>query len=178
MLKKSILVVLSGVFLLSSCSEDDITGTLKQMKTTDANTGKYKAKTIDMPAQKDEGGSVTFYTDAGELVLTTDTAYTQSGTSSARYYFDDGDLVSVIQNEYTYNQPVYMTRERAMQDGEKEWHDDTKTTKKTNSYYFYNGRMVKWIDDKGDAISDNNKKYDLQQAILLKDAEKIKKMAR
>lgn len=177
MLKLSLLL-LSAMLFLSSCSEDDITDTQKKMKETDAGIAGYKSKVIELPMQKDEGGSVTMYTRDGKLVLTTDTAYTQSGTSSARYYFDDEDLAAVVQNEYVYNQPIYYTREMAIEDGSKEWHDDRKTVKKTNSYYFYNNRMVKWVNENGVEISDNNKKYELQQAILIKDAEKIKKMNR
>lgn len=148
------------------------------MKETDAGMARYTPKTVELPMQKDEGGSVTMYTDNGKLVLTTDTAYTLLGASSARYYFEDGDLAAVIQNEYVYNKPTYITRERAMEDGENEWFDERKTVKKTNSFYFYNNRMVKWINEKGVEVSDNNRKYELQQAILIKDAEKIKKMIR
>ncbi len=172
-------VALSGIFVLAlaSCREDDITGTVKQCKEIDAKMTAYKLKKIVLPESKDEGGSVSIFTQEQKLVLTTDTAYTSAGTSSARYYFDNGDLICVVQNEYVYNQPIYMTREHA-DSNQHEFFDPTKTVLKTNRFYFYNGRMVKWINENNIDVSSENKRYDLQQAILQKDAEKIKKMAR
>ncbi len=174
---KGLLLLLVPALLLQSCMEDDITGTVKDCKAIDAKMAGYKLKKIEMPYTKDEGGSVSIFTNDGKLVLTTDTAYTSSGTSSARYYFDAGDLICVIQNEYAYNQPNYMTRERA-DSAHPEYFDPSKTVLKTNSFYFYNGHMVKWINEKNETVNPENKRFDLQQAILQKDAEKIKKMAR
>ena len=70
-----------------------------------------------------------------------------------------------------------MTEERALKDGDSVWYDDTKTKMTTTRYYFFEGRMVKWINKDNKVIPETNKKYDFQAAILLRDAEKIKKMS-
>lgn len=175
---KAAIVALSCIFLLTSCSEDDITGTVKKSHDIDAHIADYKQKTISIPEQRTEGGSVTIYTQNSKLILVTDTSYSLTGAGSARYYFDDGDLIAVTQNDYVYNQPVSKTKEQAAITGDSTWYDATRTKLKTNRYYFYHNRMVKWIANNSTDVDNNDKRYDLQQAILLKDVEKIRKMAR
>lgn len=171
----ALLLILSA---LSSCSEDDISGTVKDCANIDAHINDYTPRTIEMPMQKDEGGSVTIYSKNGKLILATDTAFSDINSASARYYFDDGNMIYVVQNEYDYNQPKFKTRENGTQTGDTSWYDPRKTVLKSNRFYFYHSRMVKWINDQGKEVPTEDRHYDLQRAILIKDAEKIKKMLR
>ncbi len=169
-------IALFFVLSLNSCREDDINDTIKECKNINEHLTSYQQKTIDLPAQSTEGGSVTFYSKDEKLAMVRAVYYGESARSDARYYFKDDNLISVIQEEYTYNRPIYVTEERAKADGDSTWYDDSKTVRTTNRYYFYDGDMVKWIDKDNKEIPESNKKYRLQAAILFKDAEKIKKM--
>ena len=165
------------VIAFSSCSEDDISGTQKKCKEILENLPTTQHKTLGMSAHSAESSGVNFYYRDNKIVLATVATYDESNRSNTQYFFDDNDLICVVQDDYVYNRPTYMTEERALKDGDSVWYDDSKTKMTTTRYYFYDGRMVKWINKDNKVIPETNKKYDFQAAILLRDAEKIKKMA-
>ncbi len=172
-----LLFALCLAFSLQSCSEDDITGTQKTCKDIVEHLSSYEHKTLDITGKSAETNGLSFYFKNNKLVLATIATYEESGRTNAQYFFDNEELICVIQDEYVYNRPTYMTEERALKDGDSVWYDDTKTKMTTTRYYFFEGRMVKWINKDNKVIPETNKKYDFQAAILLRDAEKIKKMS-
>lgn len=165
------------ILIFTSCSENDITGTQKTCKEILSNLSTYQHKTLDLAGQNSESNGVSFYIKDNKVMLATIATYSETGRTNAQYFFDNNDLICVVQQDYIYNRPTYMTEERATKDGDSVWYDDTKTTMSTTRYYFYDGRMVKWINKDNKVIPETNKKYDFQTALLLNDAEKIKKMS-
>lgn len=161
---------------LHSCREDDITGTQQKCKEINEHLPEYKRKNIESSIQSENVTSLTIYLKDDKIALAVAASYTETDRSTSKYYFDNNKLMCVVQEEYTYNKPTYVTEEKALKNGDTVWYDDTKTKHTTSRYYFYDGRMVKWVDKDNKVIPESNKRYDLQTAILLKDADKIKRM--
>ena len=178
-MKKIIVAFLLATLCFSSCSEDDISGTIKMCSEINGHLSDYKKKSIDLTGITAGGGSVSGYFKGKHLVMATVSTFAEYNRNVTEYYFDDDKLACVLKQDYTYNQPTYYTDEMAREDGDTAAHggyDDTKTKLKVTRYYFYDGRMVKWFDDNNKLISDNDRHYEFQTAMLLSDAEKLQKM--
>ena len=160
----------------SSCSEDDISGTEKKCKAIEGHLSSYKQHSIDYSGTVDQGGSVTGYFDSDKLVMASVVTIGETERETEEYFFDDNALICVKKERFIYNQPSYMTEERALKNGDTTWYDDKKTVMKVSYFYFYDDRMVKWINEDKKVISDEDRKYMFQTNVLLNGAEKLKKM--
>ena len=178
-MKKIIAAFFVATFCLTSCSEDDITGIVKHCTQINAHLNDYKKKDIDLTGITSEGGTITGYFKDKELVMASVSSFGQASRSVSEYFFDDDKLECVIQQEYTYNRPMYYTDTMAIEDGDTAVHggyDDKKTVMKVTRFYFYDGRMIKWFDEHDKLIPDNDRKYEFQTHSLLTDADKLSKM--
>ena len=160
----------------SSCSEDDTTGTEKRCREIHQNLGAYKQKTLDYSGVTDQGGSISGYFDGGKLIMASVITLGETERGTDEYFFDGENLICVQKQRFIYNRPTYMTEERALKDGDSTWYDDKKTIMKQSYFYFYEDRMVKWIDENKRSIPETDRKYEFRATTLLRDAEKLKTM--
>ena len=160
----------------TSCSEDDITGTQKKCQEINQHLSSYKQKTLDYSGTVEQGGGVTGYFDGDKLMMAAVVTLGETEREVEEYFFDDNELMCVKKERFIYNKPTYMTEERALKDGDSTWYDDKKTIMKVSYCYFYDGRMVKWINEEKKDIPDTDRKYTYQTAVMLNGADKLKKM--
>lgn len=176
-MKKTICILFLAFFgLLASCSEDDITPIQKQCKNIDAQLASYRLKTIDLSGKTEETGTITGYFKNKDLIKATVESANELGRKFDEYYFDGEYLSCVKQIAFIYNKPSYYTREVAAKNGDSVCFDDRKTVEKTNQFFFYEKRMIKWINQDNKTIEDNDRKYQFQKALLQSDADKLQKM--
>jgi hypothetical protein len=173
---KRLITVLILALFLGSCSENDTTGTQKQVKNINEHLSTFKHKTLDLTGRTELNGSITGYFNDDELAMANVTTYSDLGRKVESYYFDGKDLIAVQKEEFTYNKPQYFTREMAVENGDSVWYDDAKTVLKATWHYFYDGRMVRWLEPGGKVVPENDRRYQFQSGTLLNDAEKLKKM--
>lgn len=164
--------------LLHSCREDDITDTVKWCNEVDSNPSKFKTLSFDLNTLTNKEGSILGYMDNGVLVKSTVSVYNELGSDIEYYYYKSGDLVCVRKEKYIYNKPRFYTPEYAAKVGDTAFYEDSKTVVKKNAYYFYDGRMVKWINEEKKDVPETDRLYSNTQKILIQDAERLVKMFR
>ena len=169
----SVFVAMVG---LSSCREDDITGTVKKCKDINEHLSSYKQKAIDLTGVAEQNGTVTGYFKDKELIMASVANFGESNRRVDEFYFDDEKLICINREEFTYNKPRYYTEDVAQKSGDSVWYDDKKTVMQNTRFYFYDNRMVKWIAPNNKEIPDNDRKYDYTERSLLNDAGKLVKM--
>lgn len=79
-----------------------------------------------------EGGLLKAYIANGELKKATITLFGETGRESYDLYYNANDLIFVMNTSYRYNAPFGKV-----------------VSKDENRYYFQNGKMIKWINEKG-----------------------------
>ncbi len=170
-------IVIVSITLLNSCREDDISGIIKYCNETNTKLSSYKSKTIDLAGLISQNGTLTGYFDKeNNLTMVSISTFTDTGRNIASYYFENEKLICAINNEFKYNKPAYMTEELAKKVGDSVWYDDSKTKQYISKYYFYNDKLVKWIDTDGKEVSSKHKKFDYQNAVMYQDGIKLVKM--
>ncbi|MBC7552888.1 MAG: hypothetical protein H7257_02805 [Taibaiella sp.] len=175
-MKRYIALALIFLSLLASCREDDIEPEVEKCKIINQNLNKYTRKTFDYTGQAENAAIVTGYLDGEQLKMARASAFTDLGRKEDCFYFHKNKLIAVKQEEYLYNKPSYFTEDMATKLGDSVWYDDAKTVMKTNWYYFYSGKLVKWINPDHRIMPETDKQYDFKNDGLLSDAEKLKKM--
>ncbi len=177
-MKKLTALLLACTLTFASCSEDDIAPIQKDCVKTLANIKNYRVKTIDLTGLSDVTGTINGYFNGKDLVMATVTTYGDTGRAQDTYFFENDRLTCSQQEQYIYNKPTYYTQERAIKNGDSVWYDDAKTVRKVSYFYFYEKRMIKWIDRDKKTMPDTDPRYRLQKELLLSDAEKLVKMLR
>ncbi|NDC40922.1 MAG: hypothetical protein EBZ77_05130 [Chitinophagia bacterium] len=173
-----LLLLLLCTTLFPSCSEDDISDTNKYINELNTKLPSCSRKNIDLTGVGELNGNIAGYFTAGELVQATVSTYYETYSKTETYYFKSGDLVCLQKQEFTYNRPRSLTQEVAEKSGDSTWYDEKKTTVKTKLFYFYDKRMVKWINESKKEVPETDKNYQFVAASILSDAEKLEKMFR
>ncbi len=164
------------LLLLSSCSEDDIVPIQKQCKEVNDHIKDYRHKTLDLAANSESADEISGYFKGKTMIKGVIESANENGRNYEEYYYDGEDLSCVKKIAFVYNKPLYYDQATAQKNGDSIWHDDKKTIIKTCIFYFYDKRMIKWIDENNNPVPDNDRRYTLTRLVLLRDAEKLQKM--
>jgi len=70
------------------------------------------------------------------------------GKTDAEFYYLNGQIYFIFLKEYRYNMPV-------AQSG----HDQSKTTVEESRYYFWNNRMILWINADGEYLETESPQF-------------------
>ncbi len=175
-MRKSIGILFIIFSCFASCSEDDIAPIQKHCKEITSNISTYKTKTIDLTGLTDQSGAIIGYFKDKDLMMANVTTTTDSGRTSDTYYFDDEKICCAQMEVYSFNKPTFYTQEVAAKNGDSVYYDDKKTVRKVSYFYFYEKRLIKWINQDNQVVPDNDRKFQYQRGCLLNDAEKLVKM--
>lgn len=102
-------------------------------------------KRIDTGDESTEGGQATAYYSQGELKLIEVEWFGETGKRSIDYYFSNGALILASNKDFTYNRPIYWDKKKAEENDDSEIHNPNKTKLEENTYYFENGKLVRWL---------------------------------
>ncbi len=131
----------------SSCKEkpeDALANAKKKYEAINKKLDDYKSKTIDDITSK-AAGTITGYYREDELKKIHAEHFTDTDRVFSEYYFDDGMLVFIEQQDFVYNKPNTYTEEKAKANNDSVWYDDKKTKMEISRYYFYKNKLLKWL---------------------------------
>jgi len=175
-MKKLIALTFMAVLFIASCKEDDIGDIMSVYNLTNKEMPTYTHKTVDMTGTTKTGGTVNGYYKGKDLRKATLEFFFDTGRTYSEFYFDDGELVMMVQQKFHYNRPYYYDEDRARANNDTEWYDDSKSEKMMTRCYFKDGDMIKWVDDNKLNRLPDTKEFANQQKQVIADAESIKKM--
>jgi hypothetical protein len=177
-MQKWIVLFLVGMLSLAACREDDVTGTIEWCNKVNSKLTTYQHKSLDLVLLMKQEGEISGYLDDGVLMKAIVTTHTDLQSNIETYYYESGDIVCVYKQQFVYNKPRFFDSTYAAKLGEQELFDEKKTKITTNSYYFYDNRLVKWVNDQKQDVPSTDRAYEFTGAALKKDAEKLVKMFR
>jgi hypothetical protein len=98
-------------------------------------------------------GHVVAYLKHDTLQFMVESYFSETGKTRAEYHFEKGIFVFKLEQRCTYNAPIYDSLN----------FDPEKMSIEENRYYFQQGQMILWMNEKNLPIN--------QQSILFKDKE-------
>ncbi len=153
----SILVLYVACF--ASCKQKDVDIIADIKKKTDEvnkNLKDYKQKRAD-DLTTSAKGTITGYYREEEVKKIVSERYTNQDRTFSEYYFDDGMLIGIVKQDFSYNRPVSYTEEDAKANNDSEWYDDKKTRLEINYFYFSKNKLIKWTEGSKDlSVSPQN----------------------
>ena len=143
---KYLFSVLLLVVFFSSCKkkpEDVVTDVNKTCEKINKRLKDNTSKRVDDLSSK-APGSITGYYREAEVRKVYAEHYTDTNRVFDEYYFDDGMLIFVMEQNFKYNKPNTYTEERAKANNDSVWYDDKKTRLEVTRFYLNKNSLVKW----------------------------------
>lgn len=122
----------------------------------------------DIDGYSTDGGHATVYRDRNKTIrLIKVDFYGESGKVHEEYYYRAGVLFFAFHQHHHYNVPYYVTPELAREIGSGVAFDPDKTIISEDRYYFHNGRMVRWLNDKKEKVNTRSVAFTQRQGEVL-----------
>jgi hypothetical protein len=127
-----------------------------------------KEEKVSMDGYSTEGGEAKVYRDVkGKLRCMRIELYGEMGKSIEEYYVKNDRLIFMYRELHQYNVPFYLTPEKAKEIGSDSF-DSQKTTLAEDQYYFYDSKMIQWIDRDKKEISQDSGDFKNAETEVLK----------
>lgn len=168
---KKVLTLVVAVVVLSiasipdvkAASRGDVIDTIRShFASINKNIGRYKKIKKDAPGYSGEGGTMEAYLDGDSVKKIVLHFYGEMGRTDEDYYFWNDKLIFIFRRESTYDRPL----------------SGKVKSIKENRFYFDDGRMIRWINDKGQQVPSNADGFSEQETENLGSAQEFKEMAR
>jgi len=104
----------------------------------------YTSKRVNDLSSKALGSIMGYYREAEVRKIYAE-HYTDTNRVFDEYYFDDGMLIYVLEQNFKYNRPNTLTEEKAKANHDSVWYDDKKTKMEITRFYLNKNKLVKWI---------------------------------
>ena len=135
--------MLSLVFLLL---QDPIAEIKDYYMYVNSNEASFSTVNGKVNANTSEEADVLTYLHEGKPVKVRIEFSGETGKLVSEYYIKDGQLLYASDQQHTYNRPVSMDSTKAAALGSSEWHDPTKSIVLKDQFFFWNGKLIKWVD--------------------------------
>jgi hypothetical protein len=122
----------------------------------------YRKVWTDAPGATTEGGEVIGYFLKDTIRLIEEILYGEMGKSQTSVYYDKGAPVFIFLRESTYNVPFYDSTFKS-----------SLTKVAESRSYFYQGKMIRWIDPEKKIFSARDKTYIENEASSLSLAKEL-----
>ena len=123
---------------------------------------KYRTVKKELSGFSLEGGELVAYFDGPRIVKITAQYFGESGRAMEEYYYWNEKLIFVFRQEHTYDTPM----------------SGKIVSTQTNRLYFSNDRLIRWIDENGNANSTGSDPYHVKQQEFLETSNKFLRAAR
>jgi hypothetical protein len=140
----SCLLFISLFFSCKQSPDDAVTNAKKKSNTINEKLKDYREKRVDDIVSKAAGTITGYYRDE-EIKKIYAEHFSDTNRVFTEYYFDDGMLIYIMQQNFVYNRPVTYTEEKAKAHDDTAWYDDRKTRLEITRYYFHKNNLVRWI---------------------------------
>ena len=171
-MRKLFLVLIVFVVGFSSCKKkqaDVLANIKKNYEKINKGIRDFTKRQVDDITSKD-GGNITGYYKDDEVKKIYVQHFGEKSRSFTEYYFDDGQLIYIIKQEFIYNKPNTYTEEKARAANDSEWYDDKKTRLEISAYYFNNNKLIKWLGPGGKDIAVNTPEFTEKEPVLIAEA--------
>lgn len=138
--------ILLFIACTTSCKkkpEDAIADAKKKTAEINGKLKDYRLKQVDDIVTPGRGNISGYYRD-DEIKKIYAEHYSDTNRSFTSYYFDDGMLIFVTEENYKYNRPTTYTEEKALAEHDSVWYDDKKTKLEVSKLYLYKNTLIKW----------------------------------
>jgi hypothetical protein len=155
-----------GVLLLPTlkvrASGDSIESIRAHYASINKNIKRYRKVEKDADGYSTEGGTITAYFDGDSIKKIAGHFYGEIGRADEDYYYWDDQLIFVFRKESTYDRPL----------------SGKVVATKESRFYFENGRMIRWLNEKGRQVPPSSSGYREKQSEYLDSAKKFGELAR
>ena len=177
-MRKIATIISAVIVFVIFCSQDKDKSAGIKAKYLQIN---HDLKTFSKQTREDEGestdgGTITAYYKGKQLKVITAEYLGETGKRSKEYFFDEGCLIFVLDKEFDYNRPYYWDKKMAKENDDTEWYDYKKTKIKINRFYFSDGRMLEWVNDKNIVTSIETAGLPKNKSDMLHEALRLKKL--
>jgi hypothetical protein len=164
MLKLYLLITFLSLHQL--CRSQDHTTTIlqnirHQYQSIHANKSSYR-KVSQQTTETADGGDLTGYFRKDSIKLMEECIYAEGGKQLTFIYYQYAIPVFILTQEYIYNVPYYVSS------------FDIKRAKiKEHRAYFYNGKMIRWINEQKKTLSNRDTAYIQKEQSALNTASEL-----
>ena len=145
-MNKYIAFLFLSFICLTACKqkpEDVVASVNKTTAKINKKLPDYKQKQVDDITSPAKGNITGYYRDDEVKKVYTE-HFSDTDRIFASYYFDDGMLIYVQEQNYKYNCSDKITPEIASAHHDSVWYDDKNTRLDINRYYFDKNKLIKW----------------------------------
>ena len=139
-----ILLLIVCIFSCKKKPEDVVKDANKNCEKINKQLTDYTSKQVDDLGSR-AAGSITGYYREQEVRKIISEHYTDTNRVFDEYYFDDGMLIFVLEQNFIYNRPRSYTEEKARANNDSVWYDDKKSRLEISRFYLNKNKLVKWI---------------------------------
>jgi hypothetical protein len=164
LMKKAVIVFVVSLFALSGPAsvagqasannhqeKESVSSIRERYAAINKNLSKYRVVKKELAGFSTEGGELVAYFDGASVVKMAATHLGETGRSSEEFYYRDGKLVFVFYRRETYDAPL-----------------SGKVSKTEEArFYFADGRLIRWLDNRGRAVAQGRGEYREAQARYL-----------
>lgn len=136
-------VILSIVFCLM---QDPVSEINDYCKYVNSNKEAFTTVNGKVNANTSQEAEVLTFLQNGKPVKVRIEFAGEFGKLVSEYYVRDGQLLYAVDQQHTYNVPSSMDSLKAASLGRKEWFDPNKSVILRDQFFFWNGKLIKWID--------------------------------
>ena len=138
----------------------------------ETNIEKFELATSTTFEESTDGATIKKYSDNGQLVKIRIEYLEETGKLFREFYIDNKQLLFVFDQEFNYNMPYYFDAKKAKEMGFDEGYDPKKTKKSEHRYYFYNNKLIRWINPEGELLTADNSEWTAKQNYYLDELSK------
>jgi hypothetical protein len=170
---RKLLVVFSVLCLLGvSCKKkqsEALSDIKKNYGKINKNLKDYTKKVVDDITSREHGTITGYFRDEEAKKIYVE-HFGEDSRTFTEYYFDDGNLIYMLKQEFVYNKPAAYTEEKAKAANDSIWYDDKKTRLEISAFYFYDNKLIKWVRPGGQDVAVNTAEFTEKEPILLAEA--------
>ena len=146
-MNKSFSFILLFAVCFFSCkkkTEDVVKDATENCEKINKQLKDYTSKRVDDIGSRALGAITGYYRDEEVRKIIAE-HYTDTNRVFDEYYFDDGMLIFVMEQNFIYNRPQSYTEEKAIANKDSVWYDDRKSRLEISRFYLHKNKLVKWI---------------------------------
>lgn len=139
-----------------------------------SNINAYKIVKKDIFGKSTEGGDAIYYFDNKNLKKIIETYYGEMGQLIREYYYKDGQLFFVLNQDHEYNRPMYWDEKTARENNDDEFFDQNKSKILEERYYFLENKLVIWLDNEKKEVKNSRDVFKEKESEIIEDSQKLK----
>lgn len=120
-----------------------------------------KKSSIEFGYSTEGAEIVYFFNDNNEVLIVEAEFLGETGKAGHEYYFKNDSLFFLFVKREFYNAPILTSRmsENELEENGMEKLDFSKSRFSEDRYYFYDGELIRWLDNNRNSVPDTRKEF-------------------